>query len=552
MTTVPLDISTLSRDGRQHLAEQLRDYLEPDGAPLAATSLARDALRASEMRYRRLFESAKDGILILDADNGMIVDVNPFLVDLLGYSREAILDKHVWDLGFLSDIIGNEANFWELRQQDYIRYDDKALKTHDGTRIEVEFVSNLYLVEGHPVIQCNIRDISERQRAQARQLHLESQLRRAQRLESIGTLAGGIAHDLNNALAPILMATELLRLEFPGTAADDLGLIEAGARRGTTLVKQLLSYARGAEGDRLPVALAPLFIEVERMIRGTFPKNIELRVECAGALPAILGDATRLHQILLNLAVNVRDAMPEGGTLTLEARETVVDATLESDVLNITPGRYVVLRVTDTGSGIPPEIIDRIFDPFFTTKTPDRGTGLGLATTIGIVKGHAGFIRVYSTPGQGTTFRAYLPAYDVHGSAAALPATPSAPFVGHGETILVVDDEASVRDILRRVLTKMNFTVVTAPDGAGALREVAERGTAVAAVITDLHMPHLDGTSFVRALRTRLPGTGVIVVSGLVGERERNDFTRLGVRAVLDKPFTHADLVRALRTVFSG
>jgi signal transduction histidine kinase/CheY-like chemotaxis protein len=387
------------------------------------------------------------------------------------------------------------------------------------------------------------RDVTEQQR-------LESQLRRAQRMESIGTLAGGIAHDLNNALTPVLMAVQLLRLALPGRAMDDLDLIEGGARRGADLVKQLLTFARGAEGDRLPVQVRPLLIEVERMARSTFPKSIELHVDCPKGLPAILGDFTQLHQVLLNLLLNGRDAMPDGGTLSVEVKRKDFDAGVDADAFDVTPGPYLVLQVSDTGTGIPPKILDRIFDPFFTTKAADKGTGLGLATALGIVKGHGGFIRVYSVPGRGSTFRVYLPVHDGGAATTASAPTTEPTCRGNGEVILVVDDEPSVRDILRKVLTRMNFTVRTAWDGTSALQEVAEHGADLRAVITDLHMPELDGMSFVRILRSQLPDVGVIVVSGLMGEETREKFAALGVREILDKPFERADLVTALQTIF--
>ena len=764
-------------------------------SPPPSPDRAAAALARSELRYRRLFESAKDGILILHADSGVIVDANPFLLDLLEYRLEEVVGKPVWELGFLSDIMGNRDNYEELRKNDYIRYDDKALETRSGERVEVEFVSNVYRAGESRVIQCNIRDVRSQKHAEAalyasRQLtdaiidalparvfwkdadlvylgcnaafahdagladpadiigkddeqmpwraqsasyraddreviergqskllfeeqqttpqgntitlltskvplrdanrevigvlgtylditplkqaeasearlamavqqadeaivitdasgtildvnpaflktsgytreeavghnprilqsgkhdanfyqqmwstllagqawrgrltnrrkdgtlydedatispmfdaagkivsfvgvkrdvteqeRMAVQMRRAQRMESIGSIASGVAHDLNNALTPILMIVELLRLEFPDTASDDLDVIQAGAKRGADLVKQLLNFARGAEGERLPVGLKPLCTELGRLIHSTFPKNIELRVDCPEGLPDVLGDATQLHQVFLNLLVNARDAMPDGGTISIEARSTELGATDESNFFDLLPGPYVVVRVTDPGTGIPPETLDRIFDPFFTTKSPDAGTGLGLSTSLGIVKGHGGSIRVYSVPGQGSTFAVYLPAHHAAISDTALPETIDSAFRGHGETILVVDDEPSVRDIIRRVLTKLNFKVVTAAEGTSALRELSERGTELAAVITDLHMPLLNGLSFVRVLRGRLPETGVIVVSGLVAKRDRDEFAELGVHALLDKPFTEEDLVKALRTVFAN
>ncbi len=396
---------------------------------------------------------------------------------------------------------------------------------------------------GKVAVQFIARDITARKLA-------ESQLLRAQRLESIGTLAGGIAHDLNNALAPIMMAGELLRLEFPDAASRYLERIQASAKRGADMVKQLLTFAKGAAGERLLLQPRHLLKEMEQLINSTFLKSITLRTRYPKDLWTLRGDATQLHQVLLNLCVNARDAMPGGGTLTLEAENKELDAAFAGTVPEAKPGRYVVWRVTDTGTGIPPEVLDRIFDPFFTTKGPDKGTGLGLSTTLGIVKGHGGFIHVYSTPGQGSTFAVYLPAYGASADAADLVTKVETNFRGHGETILVVDDEAVLRDTLRDVLTALNFKVLTAPDGTTALLQVLERQAELRAVITDMHMPHMDGLAFVRVLQSRLPQTGIIVVSGRLDERETDEFQKLGVTALVQKPFTREKLLEVLRTIF--
>lgn len=384
-------------------------------------------------------------------------------------------------------------------------------------------------------------NISQRKQA-------ERQLLRSQRLESIGTLAGGLAHDLNNALAPILMGLTLLRTEMPG-GKRIIATMEASVRRGANMVRRLLAFAKGAEGARLTLASNRLIMEMEDLIAATFPKNIALKVDLAPDAHAIRGDSTQLHQVLLNLCVNARDAMPDGGTLTLESQNVEVDATFASASPEASPGSYVVWRVTDTGSGIPPEIIDRIFDPFFTTKGPDKGTGLGLATVLGIVKGHRAFLRVYSVPGKGSTFAVYLPA------AAADEAEPDAlpkecsEFRANGEMILFVDDEEPIRETARRVLTALNFQVLTAADGTEALLQVAEQRTHLRLVITDLHMPHMDGLTFVRVLRRMLPEAGIIVASGRLDDSDAQQFAALGVTTRLDKPFGQDQLIAALQAV---
>jgi PAS domain S-box-containing protein len=387
-----------------------------------------------------------------------------------------------------------------------------------------------------------MHDVTERK-------HAERLALRSQRLESLGTLAGGVAHDLNNALAPILMSLALLRMKFAGES-QILDTIQTSAKRGADMVRQLLAFAKGAEGARVSIQLAHLTREMQDIIKATFPKNIQLEVHYDKKLPTVLGDATQLHQVLLNLCVNARDAMPNGGTLTLEAESREVDELYASSVPEAKPGQYVVLRVRDTGTGIPPAILDRIFDPFFTTKAPDKGTGLGLSTVMGIVKGHCGFLQVYSQPGQGSVFTVYLPA-DHPGSDTEQVAKPGGKFRGQGETILLVDDEAAVREIGRAVLRRLNFKPLTATDGADGLIQVAEHRADLRAVITDLHMPHLDGLNFVRALRRMLPDIPVVVASGRFDQMAKEELEALGVTTHVDKPFTEAQLAEVLQAIFA-
>jgi two-component system cell cycle sensor histidine kinase/response regulator CckA len=379
---------------------------------------------------------------------------------------------------------------------------------------------------------------------------LVKQQHRAQRLESIGTLTGGIAHDLNNALAPIMMGVELIKMHYP-QETKVIEMIETSAKRGADMVRQLLNFAKGAEGERASVRPERLIAEIQNMMKGSFPKNIQVVVKCDAKLPTVLGDATQLHQVLLNLCVNARDAMPHGGTLTVLAQTREVDAVYASSVPEAKPGHYVALRVRDTGTGIPPEVLDRIFDPFFTTKGPEKGTGLGLSTVMGIVKGHGGFLQVYSQPGQGSTFTVYLPVDRTPGGT-ELVARAAVEFRGAEETILLVDDEPAVRLMSRAVLRRLNFKPLTATDGADGLMQVAEHRNELRAVITDLHMPHMDGLAFVRALRRMLPDVPVVVASGRMEDAVAAEFKSLGVTSRLDKPFTEAQLAETLRKLLTG
>ncbi len=375
----------------------------------------------------------------------------------------------------------------------------------------------------------------------------ERQQMRSQRLESLGTLAGGVAHDLNNALAPILMGMEVLKEDYPGEIGV-LDMIQGSARRGADMVRQLLAFAKGADGERVVLDAVRLVREVESMMRGSFPKNIQVVVNCDPLLPGVLGDSTQLHQVLLNLCLNARDALPHGGALNVSADWVDVDASFVKGVPEARVGRYVRLQVSDSGIGIAPEILDRIFDPFFTTKSLDKGTGLGLSTVVGIVKGHKGFLQVHSKEGEGSKFSIYLPAHEMADVAAIEPVL-QASFVGGGEQVLFVDDESAVRDMGQAVLTRLRLDPILATDGADGLVKAMHHQHSLRAVITDMHMPFMDGLTFARSLRRSLPDIPIVVCSGRLDDAVAAEFLSLGGVARLDKPFTEAQLAAALQAV---
>lgn len=379
---------------------------------------------------------------------------------------------------------------------------------------------------------------------------VERQQMRSQRLESLGTLAGGVAHDLNNSLAPILMGMGILQDQFP-QEQKLISMIHNSAKRGADMVRQLITFAKGVDGQRVAVQPDHLVRELESLMKGSFPKNIELQIDTEPGLPAVLGDATQLHQILLNLCVNARDAMPHGGTLSVEARAIELDASQVQAMNGTTPGRYVRLRVSDTGDGIRPDILDRIFDPFFTTKSQDKGTGLGLSTVLGIVKGHKGNVQVSSTLGKGTTFTVHLP---LSQGEVALPGANDSgkAFQGRGESILFVDDEPALQEVGKAVLERLNFKVIVAVDGEDGLIKATENRATLKAIITDMHMPHMDGLAFVHAVRRTLPDIPIILASGRVDDAVARDFRALGVKARLDKPFSETQLADKLRVLLSA
>jgi PAS domain S-box-containing protein len=524
------------------------DYVLKDRLARLPNAVRRALAEAAERRARRdaeqqlveqaaLLDKARDAIVAAGLDNA-IHFWNKSAERIYGYTAQEALWKNAEELLRTEAPKLADAKKAVLERGEWIGELPRVRK--DGRKILVE--SRWSLVhgrDGRPQAILSIdTDVTEQRRT-------EAQFLRAQRLESIGTLAGGIAHDLNNVLAPILMAADVLRRKV----SDDRGrrmvmAIDSSARRCAELVKQILTFARGIEGERVVLQPRHVVGEIEKIARETFPKTIQLRFERAGDLWNVSGDATQLHQVLLNLCVNARDAMPHGGILTVQAENVSLDEHYAAMQPEAAPGPYVLLSVTDTGTGIAAGVLDRIFEPFFTTKEPGKGTGLGLSTSLAIVKNHRGFMAVYSEPGKGTTFKVYLPALTSPTSAAKAPrAAPQA--IGGGQTILVVDDEASIRELTKETLESHGFRVLTASDGAEAVAAFAGAVGSIKAVVTDMTMPLMDGAATIRALRKMDPGVKIIATSGLAA----NDRDQDAADAFLQKPYTADELLSAIQDV---
>jgi PAS domain S-box-containing protein len=394
-----------------------------------------------------------------------------------------------------------------------------------------------------------ITDITERKL-------LESQVLQNQRLESVGTLAGGIAHDLNNVFAPIMMAGDLL--SDRAQEKDDaqlLDVVAASAKRGAELVRQILLFARGMEGPRVSVDPAALFAELKTFLDSTLPKSIRVNFEVPAGLAAISGDPVQLHQMLLNLAVNASDAMPAGGKLAISATAASVSPSSPRPHPDAIPGSFIRIDISDTGCGIPDILKGQIFDPFFTTKGVGRGSGLGLSTARSIVKSHCGFITFVSSEGRGTTFSVFLPTSEA-GLSRSLkgdaPRVPSGPLPrGSGQNILVVDDEESVRLIMRSTLESFGFRAVVAADGAEAVALFRSAPTLFDMALVDMQMPGLDGGKTIMALRHIRPELPIVGASGLATNQNREQAAANGVRHFLDKPFSVETLIRTVHAAMA-
>ncbi len=490
-----------------------------------------------------LLDKAQDAILVRGLDH-RILYWNRSAERLYGWTTQEAVGRSVRELLYRDTALFDQATETTMGKGEWVGEVEQYTKA--GDKISVEGHWTLVRDDrGNPKSILAIdTDITERKK-------LEQQFLRAQRMESIGTLAGGIAHDLNNMLAPIMMGVGLLRQTGSGGEAEPiLANIERSARRGAELVKQVLSFARGVEGARVTIQPGHIVREVESLVQNTFPKNITFVLKLPPDIWSVQGDPTQLNQVLMNLCVNARDAMPGGGRLTVSAANVEIDE--QYGVMNrgIASGRYVALEVSDEGCGMPQEVMDRVFEPFFTTKEVGKGTGLGLSTALGIVRSHGGFVNVYSEIGRGSVFKVYLPS--LSDSAAETDETPAESLLrGKGELIMVVDDEITILGITRQTLEAFGYRVITAEDGAQAIGVYALHRDEIALVLTDMMMPVMDGPALVKALRRINPRVRIIAASGINAGGYTGRATAAGVRHFLAKPYSAEVMLTMIRKVLT-
>jgi len=647
----------------QHEPDHLITYV----VDISDRKRADAAMQASEARYRRLFETAKDGILILDASTGRIIDANPFMTVLTGFTRDEFVGKRLWEIGTATDAAASRLSFEALQARDYVRYDDLPLATRSGGTVDVEFISNCYLVDGQEVIQCNIRDITARKRAEAtlrlresaidavsqgilitepdgdhrivyaspgfarmtgyasadvigkncrflqsratdraalatlreaieeeractvellnfrqdgtafwnnvavspireadgrltgfvgvqsdvtQRRRLEAQFLQAQKMEAVGRLAGGVAHDFNNVLCVILsyadLVSEDLKPEDPLRA--DVGAITVAAKRAAELTRQLLTFSRQQVVDTRVLNLNAVLDEMEPMLNRLLGADIELTILSGLAPWSVRADAGQIEQVVMNLAVNARDAMPLGGQLTVETSNVEFDAEYARVHHEVEPGAYVLLAVSDTGVGMSGAVMARVFEPFFTTKEQGKGTGLGLATVFGIVKQSGGHVFVYSEPGHGTTFKIYLPRASGNLDTAPLPTSTIPEQHGVG-TVLLVEDEDQVRVLARTILRRKGYTVLDAQNGGEAMLVCEQHAGNIDLLLTDVVLPRMSGRQLAERLAVVRPSMKVLYMSGYTDDAIlQHGLINSGV-AFLQKPFTPTSLARKVHEV---
>ncbi|MEK7952619.1 PAS domain S-box protein [Luteolibacter soli] len=512
-------------------------------ATRASAELDRQLADARIREQASLLDQARDAIMVRELDHS-ITYWNKSAERLYGWTAEETLGLSVETLLYRDTTEFKDACRTVLETGEWLG--ELQQFARDGRQITVEGRwTLLHDPTGAPkyILAINT-DITEHRK-------LQQQFLRAQRLESIGTLAGGIAHDLNNVLAPISMSIELLHSEVTSERGRELLATLAGsARRGADMVSQVLSFARGMEGRRVEIHARQLVGDVENIVRDTFPKDITLDIRVPRSLWTLQGDPTQLHQVLINLCVNARDAMPHGGCISIAAENLDLDAREAAREPDAKPGPYVRISVEDSGSGIPTQHLEKIFEPFFTTKEVGKGTGLGLPTSLAIIKSHGGFVRAASPAGRGARFDLFLPGLPGTGDTA--PDQGEGPLPrGDGETVLIADDEEFIRRVTGRTLESFGYNVLLAANGNEALELFLQHHAQISVVITDMMMPGMDGAAVIRALVEIHPDVKIIASSGVTGHDARAREASSCVRHFLPKPCSAETLLKVLKRVIS-
>jgi PAS domain S-box-containing protein len=537
---------------------QHREIIGSVGLALDVTErrTAEDAQKQSEARKHAILETALDAIVIMDHE-GRVVEFNPAAVKTFGYERSEVLGRLLAEVIIPSRLRSAHregfSRFLSTGEGRVVgrRIESVAMRK-DGSELPVELAITRIPLGGPPSFAGHIRDLTDRKQAESELRERDDQLRQSQRMEAIGTLAGGVAHDFNNILTAILGYTGLLKRMVPQVegvhkAAD---VMEKAAKRGAVLTQQLLGFARKGKNESAAVDLAVIVEEVIGLLQRTIDKNIVIHRNCVPGSAVVIGDPGQLHQVIVNLAVNARDAMPEGGELTLATSIVELDMEESRRRPGANPGSYVRLSVEDTGCGISEEVRERIFEPFFTTKELGKGTGMGLAMVYGIVRNHGGTIGVKSEVGRGTTIEIHLP----HASGVVATEAPSrtgraVPGTGR---ILVVDDEDGVREVAADLLSSLGYQVTTAADGAAAVNRYRESGDEIDVVLLDLAMPGMGGRECFLALKELDRDVKAVLCTGYGFNVAAQQLLDEGMLAIVAKPYALEQLSDAIEQALAA
>ncbi|MBI5534450.1 MAG: PAS domain S-box protein [Deltaproteobacteria bacterium] len=507
---------------------------------------AEEALRHSEEKLRELIDLAVDGILLGDS-SGVIVGANQRACELVGRAPSEIIGVHISEL-FAPDSLKDKPLRFDLLNRGQTVVTERMMARRDGTRVPVEMKSRR-MPDGS--YHSFVRDLTERIRAERDRAAIEERLRHAERNEALGRLAGGIAHDLNNLLTPIQLSASMILADHAselGIRSELEGILEAAERAGE-LTRQILAFSRKQVLRLQPIDMNQEIMRTERMLRRVIGENVEIRLELSPDLPAVLADASQIQQVLLNLAINARDALPNGGWMQLKTTLFDADEACASQTTGLEPGRYVRLDVSDNGTGMDGETLRQAFDPFFTTKQPGQGTGLGLATVRGIVEQHHGALWATSCPDLGSTFIVCMPISTEGATRSPASGPPVLERKTGKETVLLAEDDALVRSAARRILEGDGYTVVSADSGATALQCAEAMQGEIDILVTDVIMPGLTGRQLHDQLSKRFPGIAVLYISGYPDNALAPHGVLDSAVHFLGKPFTAAALSTAVRSV---
>ena len=550
----------LTKDGERIVGLLSGAPIKKDGKIAGIVSVARDitrqkraedALRESEKRYRSIVENSHDGIVIID-DNFHLEYVNDEICRMMGYGLDELMGVDFRKFLDEESLQYTVERYQRRQAGENVppRYEINFIRK-DGTTIRVEASLSIVSTEtGERKTIAQLLDITERKKAAEEKKNLEAQLLQAQKMEAVGTLAGGVAHDFNNLLQAILGYTQMLLLDKEKDSPEftRLAQIEKAAHRASALTQQLLTFSRKVESELRPLDLNNEVRQVQRILERTIPKMIDIELHLQEEPWTINADPVQMEQVMMNLGVNARDAMPEGGKLVFETENVVLDREYCSTHLGAKEGRYVLLSISDTGQGMDKKNVEHIFEPFYTTKEVGKGTGLGLAMVYGIVKNHGGYIMCYSEWEQGTTFKIYFPVIEAESQLEKRHAV-EAELRGGNETILLVDDEESLREMGKEILERFGYRAITVPDGETAVNTYRERGERINLVILDLVMPGMGGKQCLEELLRLYPALKVIIASGYAVNGPTKEALDAGAKGFIRKPYELGQMLGAVREV---
>ena len=543
------EIELLRKDGKTIPVELNAIRIDFEGKPadlavirdITERKKAEEALRQSEESLKTILNSIQAGIVIIDAETNTIVDANPAAIKMIGASKEEIIG-HVCHK-YICPAEKGKCPITDLGQE--IDNSERILLTATGEEVPILKTVTPILLGGKEHLLDSFIDITEKKR-------LEAQLLQSQKMEAIGTLAGGVAHDFNNMLQAIFGYTQILLMgkEPSNPDYEKLEAIEKSAQRASDLTKQLLIFSRKVESKLRPMDLNHEVKQVEKLLKRTIPRMIKIELYLADDLSTVNADPAQMEQVMMNIGVNARDAMPEGGRLIFETENVILDEEYCKTHLGATLGDYVLFTVSDTGHGMDKETLEHIFEPFYTTKEAGKGTGLGLAMVYGIVKSHSGYIMCYSEPGEGTTFKIYLPTIKQE---TGLEETKEEEMPTRGtETVLLVDDEEAIRELGDEMLTRFGYTVFTAPDGESALEIYREKKEKIDLIILDLIMPGMGGRRCLEEILKINLKAKVVIASGYSVNGPTKEALKAGGRGFISKPYSVKQMLKAVREALDG